>query len=254
MVCCSKNLIDASTACVAVTHISNTMGTINPIEEIIEVAHQKGAPVLIDAAQSAALYPVNLNDLDCDFWVCSGHKLFGPFGVGVLYVHPRYQEKVQPYNYGGGIIRSVTVEHTDFLPYPYNLESGTPHVPGVLGLAEAIRFLQTLNRPALLNHLNELTAYGREKLREIEGLLLLGTPLNSSSILSFTIEGVHPHDMATFLNEEQIAVRAGQHCTQPLLDHFAVPATLRASLSVYNTQEDMERLVVALQDIKAFWA
>nr|WKN35268.1 cysteine desulfurase [Tunicatimonas sp. TK19036] len=248
-----SKLIDPQTACVAITHISNTLGTINPIEEIIALAHQQEVPVLIDAAQSAALYPTNLEELNCDFWVCSGHKMFGPFGVGVLYVHPRHHNKVQPYNYGGGIIRSVTVERTDFLPYPFNLEAGTPNVAGVVGLAEAIRFLKTLDRPAILQHLNELTIYGKEQLSAIDGLTLLGNPAHFSSVFSFSIEGMHPHDIATFLNEEQIAVRAGQHCTQPLLDHFETPATVRASLSAYNTREDVERLVEALKEIKAFW-
>lgn len=247
-------LIDEQTACVAIVHISNTLGTINPVEEVIKKAHRKNVPVLVDAAQSAALYPINLTELECDFWVTSAHKMFGPFGVGVLYVHPRHHDLVQPYNYGGGIIRSVTVEETDFLPYPLNIEAGTPNISGVIGLAAAIQFLNAIDRASIVAQLQELTSYAREQLSTVDGLSILGNPSATSSIVSFALEGVHPHDVATFLNEDEIAVRAGQHCTQPLLDHFGLPATVRASLTLYNTQEDIDRLVASLRDIKSFWA
>ncbi|MGD1892046.1 MAG: aminotransferase class V-fold PLP-dependent enzyme, partial [Cyclobacteriaceae bacterium] len=247
-------LIDDYTACVAIVHISNTLGTINPVEEIVSVAHQKNIPVLVDAAQSAALYPMNLEELGCDFWVASGHKMFGPFGVGILYVHPRFHNQVQPYNYGGGIIRAVTTERTDFLPYPYNLESGTPNVSGVIGLGAAIDFLQTLDRQKLVSNLHKLTQYARKQLSSIPEVLIFGQPKKASSLLSFSMEGMHPHDIATFLNDDQVAVRAGQHCTQPLLDYFGLPATVRASFSIYNTQEDVDTLTESLKFIKALWA
>ncbi|WKN43495.1 aminotransferase class V-fold PLP-dependent enzyme [Tunicatimonas pelagia] len=246
-------LIDARTAIVAVVHISNTLGTINPVEKIIAAAHQREVPVLVDAAQSAALYPIDLTNLDCDFMVCSAHKMFGSFGVGILYVHPRYHRQVQPYNYGGGIIRSVTVKETEFLSYPYLLEAGTPNVAGVIGLAEAIRFIETLDRTSLVKQLHQLTNDARQKLASVEGLSLLGNPALSSSLLSFSLDGMHPHDIASFLNEDHIAVRAGQHCTQPLLDHLGVPATVRVSLSIYNTPSDIDKLVGSMQAMKSFW-
>lgn len=245
--------IDSRTALVAIVHVSNTLGTINPIHEIVRMAHQKEVPVLVDAAQSAALYPLDLSELDCDFLVCSAHKMFGPFGVGVLYVHPRYHRQVQPYNYGGGIIRSVTVENTEFLPYPYLLEAGTPNVAGVIGLAEAIRFIESIDHESLVKQLHELTNVARRKLASIDGISLVGNPAISSSILSFGMAGMHPHDIASFLNEDHIAVRAGQHCTQPLLDHWGVPATVRASLSIYNTPPDIDQLIESIQGIKDFW-
>ena len=248
-----EELIDYRTVVVAVTHISNTLGTINPISEIIQLAHRQRASVLIDVAQSATLYPINVQELDCDFLVCSAHKMFGPFGVGILYVNPRHHQSVQPYNYGGGIIHSVTVNKTDFLPYPRNLEAGTPNVAGVIGNAEAIRFIQTLDRKKINQQLHELTAYARQQLAEIEGLSLVGNPNNSSSIVSFTMDGMHPHDISSFLNEDNIAVRAGQHCTQPLLDQLGLPATVRASFSAYNCLEDVDKLVTSLREMKSFW-
>ena len=249
-----EDLIDERTACLAIVHISNTLGTINPVEEVVRMAHQKNVPVLVDAAQSAALYSTNLTELDCDYWVASGHKMFGPFGVGILYVHPRFQGQVQPYSYGGGIIRSVTSEQTDFLPFPYNLESGTPNVSGVIGLGAAIDFLKTLDRQHLVSNLHELTQYAREQLLAIPGLSIFGQPSQVSSLLSFSMEGMHPHDIATFLNDDQVAVRAGQHCTQPLLDHFGLPATVRASFSIYNTKEDVNSLTESLKSMKSLWA
>ncbi len=249
-----EHLIDDRTACVAIVHISNTLGTINPVEEVVRMAHQKNVPVLVDAAQSAALYPTNLEELDCDFWVASGHKMFGPFGTGILYVHPRFHDQVQPYNYGGGIIRSVTTDRTDFLPYPYNLEAGTPNVSGVIGLGAAIDFLQTLDRQRLVSNLHELIQYAREQLSAISGLSIFGKPAQVSSLLSFSMAGMHPHDIATFLNDDQVAVRAGQHCTQPLLDHFGLPATVRASFSIYNTPEDVDALTESLKSMKSMWA
>ncbi len=247
-----NSLIDSRTAVVAIVHISNTLGTINPIKVITQMAHAKEVPILIDAAQSATLYPINLTELDCDFLVCSAHKMFGPFGVGVLYVHPRYHRQVQPYNYGGGIIRSVKVEGTEFLPYPHLLEAGTPNVAGVIGLAEAIRVIEKFDRESLVKQLHKLTQIARQKLADIEGLSLVGNPTLSSSIISFSLAGMHPHDVASFLNEDHIAVRAGQHCTQPLLDYLGLPATVRVSLSIYNNLQDVDRLVDSLREIKDF--
>lgn len=247
------SLIDSRTAVVAIVHISNTLGTINPIKEVIQAAHLKEVPVLIDAAQSAALYPIDLTELDCDFLVCSAHKMFGPFGVGVLYVHPRHHRQVKPYNYGGGIIRSVKVERTEFLPYPYLLEAGTPNVTGVIGLSEAIRFIETLDRENLVKHLHKLTHIVRRELADIDGLSLVANPTLNSSIVSFSLAGIHPHDIASFLNEDTIAVRAGQHCTQPLLDYLGFSATVRASLSIYNNLQDVDKLVGSTREMKDFW-
>ena len=249
-----NNLIDRKTKLLSVNHISNTLGTINPIEEIIEIAHKKGVPVMLDAAQSAAYYELSQKKLQYDFLAFSAHKLFGPFGVGILYVADNYIENILPYNLGGGIIREVSVEETLFNNYPYNMDAGTPNIGGAMGLAAAIKFVSGLDKKEIQENINHLRIYCEEKLRAINDVNILGNPKKKSGIISFTIKAIHPHDIASFLNQDNIAVRAGMHCTQPLLNALATPATVRVSFSVYNTKEEVDRLVHSIKELINFWS
>lgn len=248
------NLVDQRTCLVAIVHISNTLGTINPIQEMTALAHQKEVPVLLDVAQSIAHYPIDVQQLDCDFMVFSGHKLFGPTGIGVLYGKEVFLADMPPYQYGGDMIREVSFDRTTFADLPNKLEAGTPNIAGVIGLGEAIDFLSRLDRPAVLQELQELQSYAEEALKAIAGLKLVGEAEARTAIFSFTLDGIHPHDIATFLGEAQIATRAGHHCTQPVMDFFGLPATTRASFSIYNTQDDVHRLVKTLREIQAFFS
>ncbi len=246
-------MIDENTRMVAVTHISNTLGTINPIVEIIKLSHEKGAPVLVDAAQSIAHYPLNVVDLECDFLTFSGHKMFGPFGMGVLYAHPQWVKDIQPYNYGGGMIRQVGIDQSTYADFPRNLEAGTPNVAGVAGLGSAISYIESLDREEVIAHIDALLTYANARLSELEGIHLPAKPSQQSGIVSFNVEDVHPHDVASALNRENIAVRAGMHCTQPLLDEMGLGATVRASFTIYNSQEEIDLLAAALGELYAFW-
>lgn len=248
-----EKLVDDKTKMVGITHISNTLGTVNPINEIIAIAHKKGAPVMVDAAQSAAYYDLNVEENDIDFLAFSGHKLFGPFGIGVLYANKKYHNQINPYTLGGGIIKSVQEQETKFSDYPHHLDAGTPNVAGVVGLKSAIEFAAKIDKKAAKEYLSELTTYGRQKLESIEGISLLGNPKKASGILSFTIENIHPHDIASFANQDEIALRAGMHCTQPLLQSFGLQGTARASFSLYNTKEEIDRLAKSLTSLIAFW-
>ncbi|HHP7240467.1 MAG TPA: aminotransferase class V-fold PLP-dependent enzyme [Cyclobacteriaceae bacterium] len=245
--------IDDKTKIVALNHISNTLGTINPIAEIVGWAHKKDVPVMIDAAQSAALHNLEVESNGIDFLAFSGHKIFGPFGVGVLYVDEKFIPKVDPYTFGGGMIEAVTTAETSFLSYPHNLDAGTSNISGVIGLSKAIDFINELQKSKLIDHLAALTDYCRERLGEIEGLQILGNPKKHFGILSFTVDEIHPHDVSSFLNHDSIAVRAGMHCTQPLLESMEIPATVRVSFSIYNSKTDVDRLIVSLKDLKKFW-
>ncbi len=249
-----NSLVDRRTKMVAVSHISNTLGTINDIAELIAVAHAKGAPVTIDAAQSASLYPLDAGALDCDFLAFSGHKIFGPFGIGVLYVSDRFLSEIKPYNYGGGMIREVTVEETTFAKYPFNLEAGTGNVGGVIGLHAAIEFLNNIDRVTARKDLVDLSESTLQMLHSIPEVTIVKQPRQHSGIFSLTVKGIHPHDVASFLNKDGIAVRAGMHCTQPLLESIGVPATVRISLSIYNERSEIDRLKSSLMDLIKFWS
>ncbi|MEM9326336.1 MAG: cysteine desulfurase [Bacteroidota bacterium] len=248
-----SSLINERTKMVAVTHISNTLGTINPIKTLVDRAHEKGAPVLIDAAQSVAHYPLDVETLGCDFLVFSGHKMFGPFGTGILYVHPKWIKAMHPHNLGGGMIRHVGVEESSFAAYPFNLEAGTPNVAGVAGLGEAIAFVTSLDRKKVVDHIHDLTHYATARLKDIEGIELIGSPKEQSGIVSFEVSDIHPHDVASRLNRDQIAVRAGMHCTQPLLEGLGLSATTRASFSIYNDRQDIDNLAESLVELHSFW-
>jgi len=237
----------------AISHISNSLGTINPIEEMIELARQNNIPVLVDVAQSAAHYPIDVQVWDCDFLVCSGHKLFGPTGIGVLFAKATHLEAMQPYQFGGEMIRTVTFEETTFAKAPHKFEAGTPHIAGAIGLGSAIDFINTLNRKNVIQHLGNLRDYATTKLSAIDGLHIIGQASAKTAILSFTLEGVHPHDMATFLAAEGIAVRAGHHCTQPVMDFYGLPGTTRASFSIYNTLDEVDALAKAVEEVSVFF-
>lgn len=248
-----NELIDDNTQLVAITHISNTLGTVNDIADIIKLAHQSSVPVMVDAAQSAALYSLDVQALDCDFLTFSAHKAFGPFGIGILYAKPDHIQHIHPYNFGGGIVKEVTTDNTDFMSYPTCLEAGTPNVSGAIGMAAALDFIDTLNLSDLKQHVLGITHQCRQELQKIEYVTVIGRPKVYSGTVSFMIDDIHPHDVATFLNEDHIAVRAGMHCTQPLLNHLKVPATVRASFSIYNTSDDVQKLVNSVQELIKFW-
>ena len=246
-------LLTDRTRLLALNHISNTLGTINPIKDLIQQAHEQGIPVLIDAAQSAAYYDLDVRSLDCDFLAFSGHKIFGPFGTGILYVNPAYVEEMTPYNYGGGMIRQVAVEGSIYASFPYNLEAGTPNVADIVGLGTALTYVQRLDKKRVQAHLMQLSAYAESRLSEIPEVSLVGSPRLKSGIVSFTLEDIHPHDVASFLNQDHIAVRAGMHCTQPLLHYLNLSATVRVSFSIYNTLEEIDRLHDSLVGLIKFW-
>lgn len=246
-----KNYIDFKTKMVSIGHISNSLGTINDIREVVTIAHSKNAPVMIDAAQSAAFYDLDHQKIGYDFLAFSGHKLFGPFGVGVLFVAEPYQDQISPYNFGGGMIRNVEESNTEFAKYPFSLEAGTPNISGIMGLREALNFIQDIDRSIARNHVGDLTKYCCEILSEINGVEVIGNP--ASSIISFNVTGIHPHDVSSFLDKDDIALRAGMHCTQPLMKFLQVPSTVRASFSLYNSLEEVDRLKASIEDLKKFW-
>ena len=249
-----NNLLDNNTRLLAVSHISNTLGTVNDIQRIIEMAHKKNIPVMIDAAQSAAFYDLNQKELDYDFLSFSGHKMFGPFGVGVLFVSEDYIDQMIPYNYGGGMIEDVAVDRSSFRNYPFNLEAGTPNVAGVVGLSSSIDFVNDYNQIEIRSYLSDLILYCDEQLIRIPEVTIVGQPKARSGIISFVVNDIHPHDVASFLNEDQIAVRAGMHCTHPLLTSLNFNSTVRISLSIYNEKSEIDRLIIGVKDIIKFWS
>ena len=249
-----ERLLGPRTRMVAVTHVSNALGTINPVEEIIRLAHDRGIPVLIDGAQAVAHMRVDVQAMGCDFYVFSGHKVFGPTGIGVLYGRAPLLDAMPPYQGGGDMIRSVTFERTLYNDLPHKFEAGTPNIAGVIGLAAAIEYLTALGLDRVAAHEHELVAYGSEALSEVAGLRLTGTASAKAGILSFVIDGIHPHDIGTILDRDGIAIRAGHHCCQPLMARLGVPATARASLALYNSRQEIDRLLTSLRTAKAVFA
>jgi cysteine desulfurase/selenocysteine lyase len=241
-----ERLLSRKTKIVAVSHISNALGTINPVARMIEAAHAHGAAVLIDGAQAVPHLVVDVRALDCDFYVFSSHKMFGSTGTGVLYGRRSLLEAMPPYRGGGDMIASVTFEKTTYNVVPYKFEAGTPNIAGVVGLGAAIDYLATIDREAALAHEDEVLAYATRRVGELPGTRIIGQARQKAGVLSFVIEGVHPHDVGTVLDREGIAVRTGQHCAQPVMDRYGVAATIRASLAIYNTREDIDALVDAL--------
>lgn len=244
-----KNLLSERTKLVALVHISNSLGTVNPVKEIIELAHEYGVPVLLDGAQAVPHQKVNVQELDCDFYTFSGHKIFGPTGIGVLYGKEALLEDMPPYQGGGDMILSVTFEKTIFNELPHKFEAGTPNIAGTVGLAAALNYIQSIGYEPIAAHEKALLNHAAEALSSIDGLRIIGTAKEKASVLSFDIEGAHPHDIGQFLDYEGIAVRTGHHCTQPVMKRFNVPATTRASFSFYNTMEEIDRLAIGLKKV-----
>lgn len=240
-------LLNERTKLLAITHISNTLGTINPVQELIEKAHRAGAKVLLDGAQSIQHLQIDVKQLDCDFYCFSGHKVFGPTGIGILYGKEEILEKMPPYQGGGDMIAKVTFERTTYNTLPLKFEAGTPHIAGAIGLGSAIEFLNSLDLNAAAAHELELTKYAQGILDTFEGLHIIGEAKNKTSVVSFTIDHMHPFDIGTLLDKQGIAVRTGHHCTQPLMDFFEIPGTVRASFAFYNTKEEIDTFVAALE-------
>ncbi len=243
-------LLGPRTRLLALAHVSNALGTINPVRRIVEMAHRHSVPVLLDGAQAVPHLPVDVQALDCDFYAFSGHKAFGPTGIGVLYAKEKWLEEMPPYQGGGDMILSVTFEKTIFNALPYKFEAGTPNVEGAIGLGVAIDYLNGLAVEERLEFERELLAHGTRVLNQIPGLRLIGTAADKAGVLSFVLEDIHPHDIGTILDGEGIAVRTGHHCAQPLMRRFGVDATVRASLAFYNTPQELDRLGVALEKVK----
>lgn len=243
------NLLNERTRIVAVAHVSNALGTVNPIKEMVATAHKFGVPVCVDAAQSVPHFPVDVQDLDADFFVFSGHKMFAPTGSGVVYGKRKWLDQMPPYQTGGGMIRTVSFQGTTFAPIPEKFEAGTPAIAAGIGLGAAIDYINSIDFEAAAAYEHELLEYATKRLADISGVTIVGTAANKASVLSFTIEGVHPHDIGTILDQQGIAVRAGHHCAQPVMQFFDVPATARASFAFYNTQEEVDKLVGAVKKV-----
>lgn len=242
-----KSMLSSKTKLVSITHISNTLGTINPVEEIIELAHSAGALVLLDGAQSIQHMTVDMQALDCDFYAFSGHKVFGPTGVGILYGKRDLLNLLPPYQGGGDMIAKVTFEKTTYNELPHKFEAGTPHIAGGIALGKAFEYLSSLNMTELQAYEQELAKYAEEEILKIEGIRIIGTAKNKTSVVSFVVDGVHPFDIGTLLDKQGIAVRTGHHCTQPLMDFFNIPGTIRASFAFYNTKEEIDVFIIALK-------
>ena len=244
-----EKLINPRTKLVSIVHQSNALGTINPVEEIVQIAHGQGVPVLLDGAQAIAHVSVDVQQLGCDFYAFSGHKLYGPTGIGVLYGKAELLEEMPPYQTGGEMIRSVTFEKTLYNVLPNKFEAGTPNIAGAIGLGAAISYVNNIGMDQIFAYESELLQYGTERLSAIGGLTLMGTAAKKGSVLSFVMDGVHPHDIGTILDAEGIAIRTGHHCAQPLMDRFGVPATARASLAFYNTKQEIDVLVKGIDRV-----
>ncbi|MCS3902135.1 cysteine desulfurase/selenocysteine lyase [Methylohalomonas lacus] len=242
-----EELLNERTKLVAINHLSNALGTVNPVKSIIDQAHEAGALVLVDGAQAVPHTPVDVQALGCDFYVYSGHKLFGPTGIGVLYGREDLLEAMPPYQGGGDMIKMVKLDRTIYNDLPYKFEAGTPHIAGGIGLGAAVEYVEDIGLEAIAAYEHDLLEYATEQALTVEGLKLIGTAQNKASILSFIMDGVHPHDLGTIVDSEGIAIRTGHHCAMPVMDHFGVPATARASFAFYNTHAEIDRLIAALK-------
>lgn len=249
-----ENMLNERTRIVAVAHVSNSLGTVNPIKEMIATAHKFGVPVCVDAAQSVPHFPVDVQDLDADFFVFSGHKMFAPTGSGIVYGKREWLDEMPPYQTGGGMIRTVSFDKTTFAPIPEKFEAGTPAIAAGIGLGAAIDYINALDFDAAAAYEHELLEYATSRLADIPGVTIVGTAANKASVLSFTIDGVHPHDIGTILDQQGIAVRAGHHCAQPVMEFFDVPATARASFAFYNTREEVDKLADSIQKVIEIFA
>ena len=244
-----RGMLNEKTRIVAVNHVSNTLGTVNPIRQIVDIAHSQGIPVLVDGAQAISHFAVDVQELGCDFYCFSGHKMYGPMGVGVMYGREELLEQMPPYQGGGEMIKDVTFERTTYNELPFKFEAGTPAVGDVLGLHSAIRFMQQTGIENIARHEKELTEYATERLLQIEDLRIYGRAKEKTSVISFLVGNAHPYDVGTLLDKLGIAVRTGHHCTQPIMDRYGIPGTVRASFAVYNTREEVDVLISAIERI-----
>jgi cysteine desulfurase/selenocysteine lyase len=244
-----RGMLNEKTRIVAVNHVSNTLGTVNPIRQIVDIAHSHGIPVLVDGAQAISHFAVDVQELGCDFYCFSGHKMYGPMGVGVMYGREELLEQMPPYQGGGEMIKDVTFERTTYNELPFKFEAGTPAVGDVLGLHSAIRFMQQTGIENIARHEKELTEYATKRLLQIEDLRIYGRAKEKTSVISFLVGNAHPYDVGTLLDKLGIAVRTGHHCTQPIMDRYGIPGTVRASFAVYNTREEVDVLISAIERI-----
>jgi cysteine desulfurase/selenocysteine lyase len=249
-----EGLFNEHTRFVGVMHVSNALGTINPIKHMIAFAHARGVPVLIDGAQAAPHMPVDVQDLDCDFYACSGHKLCGPTGIGMLYGKAALLEKMQPFKGGGDMILSVTFEKTIYNTIPHKFEAGTPPIAAAIGLGAAVDYLTATGMEKIAAHELDLLNYATEQVNRMPGVRIIGTAEKKAAVLSFAVDGVHPHDVGTLLNEEGVAIRTGHHCAQPVMQRFKVPATSRASFAFYNTLAEVDALVAGIRNVQKVFA
>jgi cysteine desulfurase/selenocysteine lyase len=248
-----EHQLGGRTRLVAVAHLSNALGTINPVERMIELAHQAGAKVLLDGAQAAAHMGVDVQHLDVDFYAMSAHKMYGPTGIGALYAKEALLEAMPPYQGGGDMISMVTFEKTTYNALPYKFEAGTPNIAGTIGFGKAIEYIRSLGIEAIACHEDELLAYATDLAESVNGLRIIGTAGSKASILSFIMEGIHPHDLGTILDRQGVAIRAGHHCAMPVMEYFGVPATARASFAAYNTREEVDALFAALEKARGIF-
>jgi cysteine desulfurase/selenocysteine lyase len=249
-----EKLFNERTKFVGVMHVSNALGTINPVKQMIAFAHARGVPVLVDGAQAAPHMQVDVQDLDCDFYAFSGHKLCGPTGIGVLYGKAALLEKMQPFKGGGDMILSVTFEKTTYNTIPQKFEAGTPPIAAAIGLGAAVDYLSAVGMEAITAHEHKLLNYATEQMASMPGVRIIGTATNKAAVLSFTVDGVHPHDVGTLLNQEGVAVRTGHHCAQPVMQRFGVPATSRASFAFYNSMAEVDALIAGLRGVQKVFA
>ena len=254
MVDALESLLGDRTRIVALAHVSNALGTVNPVARVIELAHARGVPVLLDGAQAAPHLPLDLQALGADFFACSSHKMFGPTGIGVLYGRETLLDAMPPYQGGGDMIASVTFEKSTWAPLPAKFEAGTPHIAGAVGLGAAVAYIESIGREAIAAHEHALLEYATARVVEIPGLRVVGTAAEKASVLSFVIEDIHPHDIGTILDASGICIRAGHHCAQPLMRRLGVGATARASFAAYNTTADADALVEGLRQVRAVFA
>ena len=242
-----EQLITPRTKIVAVTHVSNTLGTCNPVGDIIRIAHAHNVPVMLDGAQAVAHTPVDVQALDCDFYCFSGHKMYGPMGIGVMYGKEEWLQKMKPYQGGGEMISTVTFEKTTYNELPFKFEAGTPSVGDAIGLRTAIEYMQNTGMQHIAKHEEELLHYATEQLLQIEGMRIFGQAPHKAAVISFLVGNIHPYDMGVLLDHQGVAVRTGHHCTQPIMDRFGIPGTVRASFALYNTREEVDALITAVK-------
>ncbi len=246
-------LITDRTKVISVVHVSNSLGTINPVKEIVEIGHAHNIPVIIDGAQAVAHVPVDVQDLDCDFYVFSGHKIYGPTGIGAVYGKEEWWDRLPPYHGGGDMIKEVTFERTTYNDLPYKFEAGTPHIAGAIGLGEALKWFQQFPIEAVETHETDLVRYATEQLQQIDGVRIIGNAPHKTAVVSFVVDDVHPHDIGTGLDMEGVAIRTGHHCTQPVMCFYGIMATARPSFAIYNTREEVDYFIEALKKVLKFF-